>query len=305
MTAALAPGALVLTNRGAGGVDDDVVAAVLGAARPHGPVDVVDVREVDGRGAQLRGRAAGRPVVLLGGDGTVHRVVQDLHDAQALGDVVLVVAPGGSGNDLAGALGLDDEPAAVVGACLAGLVQDLDLVVDDHGVVCVNVAHVGAGLEVSERAAGLKDHLGAVGLPGLAYPLAGAVEAVGGPRTWHLTVRADEAVVHSDDVALVAVANGRRFGGGAARLGSADLSDGHVVVLVARADSVLDRAALAVALLADRVPDLEAVGVHRASEVVVEGDAARWVVDGEPDDEPRSSRRWSVRPGAWRVLLPR
>ena len=298
------PGAVVVVNRGAGGVDDAVVSSVLAAAHEHGPSEHVEDHDLHDRAAQVVARAAGRPLVLLGGDGTVHRGVQALHDAGLLGRTTVVVAPGGSGDDLAGALGLDGLPGDVVARCLAGRPVGVDLVVDDDGVCCVNVAHVGAGVATNERASGLKDRLAPLGLAALAYPAAAVVDAVRGPQVQALRVQADHAVVHDDDVALVSVANGRRFGGGAARLGEADLHDGRVAVLVATVRTPRDRVALGVALAARRVQDDDAVQVHQAEAVVVSGTPARWVVDGEPDEEPVVRRRWRVLPSAWQVLLP-
>jgi len=69
----------------------------------HAPAAVFALADDIGRArALLQGRPEGSRVVLVGGDGTVHRLLPELL-ARSL---VLGLVPVGSGNDLAGALGL-------------------------------------------------------------------------------------------------------------------------------------------------------------------------------------------------------
>ena len=75
-------------------------------------------------------------VVAMGGDGTVHEVVNGLMQVPAEKRPVLGVVPIGSGNDFAYSIGVTQKPAqALAHALRAGKVEALDigLMIDEHG----------------------------------------------------------------------------------------------------------------------------------------------------------------------------
>jgi len=213
---------LVIANPRAGTGGRDVVGRLVAALGSSGIVpDVVDTHG-PGDATRIAEDAVGsgtRFLVAVGGDGTVHEVVNGMVDA-ASGtlrgqDPVLGVVPAGSGCDLVRTFGLD-RPPEVLARHLAGPdVMRIDLgrvrLVDDEGRptarVFANIAEVGFGGAVARAAMRLPRRLGE-----RRYRV-GIVAAWGGFRRIPMTVRHDGGV-HEAELCNVVVANGQFFGGG-------------------------------------------------------------------------------------------
>jgi YegS/Rv2252/BmrU family lipid kinase len=183
-------------------------------------------------------RSEGRKlVVAVGGDGTVHEVVNGLLSdgpAAGPGDVVpaLGLVPAGSGCDYARTFavpsGLD---AAVAHLAAAGL-RSVDVgevrcqgAGGEHVRHFVNVAEVGIGAEVADRAARIPRSLGA-GRYALAFAL-----TLAGQRSVAAEVQVDTERYQGPLTNLV-VALGQYYGGGMRVAPKADPSDGRFEVQV-------------------------------------------------------------------------
>jgi len=191
-----------------------------------------------------------RFVVAVGGDGTVHEVVNGLmgDEGPIVPDVVLGVVPAGSGSDFVKTFGLPTVPAEAA-RNLAGknVWGALDIARvrfrgDDGKETArwfVNIAEAGIGAHVVVSAAKMPRWLG-----GRAYRLA-ALRAIVAyrPQLAHLDfngrkgrgVRPDtplEPGKHSGTVMMVVVANGQFYGGGLRVAPRAIPSDGLLDVLV-------------------------------------------------------------------------
>ena len=289
---------LVVTNASAGSTDDERVDAALGVLREGADVRVESSGSPEDLGDLLASRED-RTVVLVGGDGSVHAAVATLHERSELSpDVRLALIPLGTGNDLARTLGIPLDPADAARALLTGRPRALDLVVDDAGGVVVNAVHLGVGAEAAERATGLKDRLGKA-----AYPV-GSVLAAAATSGWDLRVEVDGDEVRTDGPALmVAVANGRTIGGGAALAPDAEPDDGLLDVVVATSTGPLARLGFGVALKDGEHVDRDDVTTVRGRTVTVTGDPFPVNADGELTG-PVGSRTWTVRPGAWSLVVP-
>ncbi|MFN2555933.1 MAG: diacylglycerol kinase family protein [Nitriliruptorales bacterium] len=159
-----------------------------------------------------------RFVVAVGGDGTVHEVVNGLIDPETgarADDVVLGIVPAGSGSDFARTFGLDRSPEQ-----LARHLDGAELYPIDLGRIRLtgrdrrpvtfafaNVAEVGYGAIVVERANRLPRFLGA------SRYLFGVFAAIR-----HFGVRPARVVLDHTEVpgplSNLVVANGQFFGGG-------------------------------------------------------------------------------------------
>lgn len=291
---------LVLANEGAGGVDSAALAAVLAVLRTgRVQVDRVSTGPPDELVETLGRFPEHRPVV-VGGDGTLHLVVAALRARGELTDRAVGVVPLGTGNDLARCLGIPDDPAAAAAVVRDGRERPLDLLVDDSGGVVVNVVHLGVGAQANRDATPLKPLLGR-----LAYRV-GAVAAGLRSAGWPLRVVVDGRVVADGRgrVLQVGIGNGRTIGGGTPLTPDAVPDDGLADVVVSTATGPLARARYARRLREGRHPTLPDVTVTRGRHVEVSGPPAPVNADGELG-EPAGERRWSVRPAAWRVVVPR
>ncbi|MGB8652310.1 MAG: YegS/Rv2252/BmrU family lipid kinase [Mycobacteriales bacterium] len=227
-------------------------------------------------------------LVAVGGDGTAHLALQ----AVAGTSTALAVVPTGTGNDLAHALGVPTEAADTAAAVLAGDVTAVDAVrVDDRWFACV----LGTGFDaaVNERANRMRWPRGR-----RRYDVATVLELrTYRPRRVVLTLDGER---HEEHVMLVALGNARSYGGGMRVCPDADLTDGLLDVVVVGPLSRRRFLALFPRVFKGTHVQDSAVTVHRAREVVLEGDPLAVYADGEPFGHlPLTAR---VVPGALRVI---
>lgn len=291
------PSLVMLVNRSAGGADRDRIEVARSALASSRSVEVAETDEPGDVDEVVRA-LEGRTLVVCGGDGSLGVAVARLREARLLAEVTLGVVPLGTGNDLARALRIPDDPSAAAEVVLRGVAHPLDLLVDEAGETVINAAHAGIGVEAAQRSEPLKGLLG-----DLAYP-AGAAAAglTAGSRRLEVVCDGEELV--SGEVLMVAVANGPTIGGGRAVCPDARPDDGRLDVMVCAATGPLGRAALGRALLEGGHADREGVVLRRGRELSVRGEPVRWVADGELTG-PTTSCSWRLDPAAWRLLAPR
>jgi YegS/Rv2252/BmrU family lipid kinase len=239
----------------------------------------------------LAGELAGEVDVLLvfGGDGTVHEVVNGLPLTGPDGPLVALL-PAGTGNDLARAIGLPPDPVTAAMELADARPRTLDLL--DCGqrraANGINAGFAAAATDVLSRR--VKKALGPA-----AY-MVGGMWAGMNPPTWPARVEVDGRMVEGEALAVV-VGNGGSFGGGRWLLPDADVGDGLLDVLVVPA--AVSKARLARHLARDRRLPGDLPRLRGPSATVVTDMPCR--LDGEPAPTPGSV---TVLPAAWRVLAP-
>jgi YegS/Rv2252/BmrU family lipid kinase len=283
---------LLLVGGAAGGADSAAVEAARAVLADAGPVEVVTcVRPPDLHAAL--DALADRTLVVAGGDGSVHVVVDALDRRGQITDVMLGLVPLGTGNDLARTLDIPLDPTDAARTIIGGAPTRLDLVRTPTGTV-VNAAHAGIGVAAAARAGELKGVLGPA-----AYP-AGALAAGASAEPVRLRVEVDGVTVGDGELLLVGVGNGRTVGGGTVLFPQADLTDGLMEVVAVADGGVWERLRLGLAARNGEHPDLDGVLTARGAEVVVTG-ATAWNDDGELG-APLDGRRLTVEAGAWCLL---
>lgn len=286
---------LAISNSGAGTSDEETVRRCLAAMREHVAVDHVATADPDDLDAALADHPDARVVVAMGGDGSIHAVVQALFSADRLSDSTVALVPLGTGNDFARTLDLPEDPVEAARAAATGVDRPLDLIVDGTGKVVVNAAHVGIGAEAAARARPMKKILGPV-----AYAL-GALSTLFTPSA-RLQVRVDDRRL-SGRIAQVAVGNGRFVGGGGELLPHASVDDGVMDVAVAFASTTRQRILYALHLRRGDHPDQDFVEYTTARTVEVRGEDLRCTTDGELS-ERLPEHRWRIVPAGWTMRLP-
>jgi diacylglycerol kinase (ATP) len=211
--------------------------------------ETADVAVTEARGhARALARAArengARVIVAWGGDGTVNEIACEA----AFNDVPIGIVPAGSGNGLAGALGLRRAPRAALRRALTGTARSVD-VGDVSGRLFVNLAGVGFDAHVAAEFNGLSNtRRGARG-----YVLQTARSLLRyRPRQYSITIGGIRNSVHA---LLVVIANGREFGNRMLIAPGARIDDGALDVVVVEERS---RAATIC-----RVPWLLCRSIHR------------------------------------------
>ncbi|GAA3677605.1 diacylglycerol kinase [Nocardioides ginsengisoli] len=289
---------LVITNSDAGTADREAVDAALAVLRAHAEVEVRATSSPDELDDVLAD-VGDRTIVVAGGDGSIHAVVQGLHARGELRTATIGLIPLGTGNDFARTLGIPLEPAEAAEVIARGVTRATDLIVDEDDRVTVNSVHLGAGAEAGKRGAYWKQRLGRIG-----YPI-GALQTALRPPRLRLTVEVDDRVVVDVDrpVLMVALGNGASVGGGTELTPDADPHDGAVDVLVATPESPLAKLGYALRLPFARHEEHEDATIVRGRTIRVSGTPFDCNSDGEVDG-PVRSRNWQVVPAAYAMVVP-
>lgn len=290
---------LAVANAEAGTADEEAIRNVMAAlheldvelAMTSSPQDLADALD---RHRTLDG------VVVLGGDGSLHAVVDALRSAGRL-DVAIGLVPLGTGNDFAATLGLPDDPVEAAEVIVAGLTREIDLIIDDRDEVVVNAAHIGIGAEAAKAARPWKKALGPVG-----YIVGAVLTGVRGLTTpgARLEITVDgTSLTRKQPVIQVAVGNGGFVGGGTPLLPEADPSDGELDVAVSYTESPRRRIAYAWHVRRGDHHRRDDVVYLRGTEVSVRGDKLACTSDGELSG-PRSEHSWRIEPAALTMYVP-
>ncbi|MFN2615013.1 MAG: diacylglycerol kinase family protein [Actinomycetota bacterium] len=250
-----------------------------------------------------------RFIAAVGGDGTVHEVVNGMMEEHQPG-LVLGVVPSGSGCDFARTFGIPQDPAAAVrhlagdglwGALDVGRVHYKTFGGEERARWFVNIAEAGIGADVVVTAAKMTSRLGA-----RAYRLA-ALKAIATfrPARVRLSMHGRKArgvktgtqpgeMTHDGRFTMVVVANGQFFGGGLRVAPRAIPSDGMFDLLTGEGSKLDALRALRKMPSGTHVPD-RSFGEYLADRVEL-GDGFMIEADGEALG--RTPARFEIVPGA-------
>jgi len=195
-----------------------------------------DITEAPGHAIELARAAAKKGydmVVSVGGDGTIHEIVNGLHSSGCLKDALLGIVSTGTGSDYIRTIGV---PRRFEDACRCFLKPNKRAV--DVGVVeykkngtmgerlFVNFAGIGFDAEVVQRTTQQYKHLGA--LPSY---LMGVLTTLIAYKNKDITLKLDGQQVEKK-VCTVVMNNGRYGGGGMFTAPGADIADGYFDVMI-------------------------------------------------------------------------
>lgn len=294
---------LVIANAEAGGGERDALQQALGVLRAEADVEVARTSnpgELDG----VLHRAGCRRLVVAGGDGSLHAVVQALYKRHELDRRTLCLLPLGTGNDFARALGIPLDPHEAARVVVGGEVRPMDLLVDELGGVVVNNVHAGASAQASRRGARWKKRLGPYGIGILGYPVGAALAAFKPPYV-RLRIEVDGEILVDVDrpVLMVAIGNGTSVGGGTELTPDADPTDGRLDVMVSLATGPLERFTYVAELVLARHQERDDVLTARATQVTLSGEDFYLSADGEISG-PERRRSWHLERAAYSMVVP-
>jgi diacylglycerol kinase (ATP) len=229
-------------------------------------------------------------VVAVGGDGTVHEVVNGIVDSS----VELAIVPMGSANDFAAALGIGPWPEAARLALTAGARQ-VDMAIA-NGRAFANCVGVGVDAATVRR---LERHRRVVGR--LAY-FSAALRTILTYRPRPVRVQMDGRTIEGRHM-LVVASNGQWFGNGMRIAPGAAVDDGLLDVCFVGDTSPLESVRLLARVYRGTHVGHEKVRIERAREILIEQDSALPV---QLDGELMRADRVEVRcmPGALAVVAP-
>ena len=208
-------------------------------------------------------------VIAVGGDGLLHLVLQKITPAQ----VPLAVIPAGTGNDFVRTLGWSpDDVDAILQTVLSKKPQSVDLGLVD-GEWFAAILSTGFDSIVNEKANTMSWPKGP-----MKYNVAIAIELPRfAPR--HYEIVLDDRTI-STQAMLIAVANGRSYGGGMLVCPHADIADGYFDVMVLHPVSKLEFIKVFPRVFKGTHITHPAVEIVRSKSVKISSDAVAYA-DGE------------------------
>ncbi|HYF94294.1 MAG TPA: diacylglycerol kinase family protein [Symbiobacteriaceae bacterium] len=238
-------------------------------------------------------RAGYDRVVVVGGDGTLAAVAGEL----AMTETALAVVPAGTGNDFCRNSGISRRPEEALRVALGAHTQRIDLGQAAGGRCFLNAAGIGFDAEVAAAAGAFPDGLGG----NLPY-LLGAFATLSRYRPVEAEVNVD-GQRYAGTMTMIAVANGRYYGGGMQIAPSARRDDGLVDVYIAEGMGPLQILGLLPRVYGGSHVKSPMVHVLRGQHVKIQvGAPVRAHLDGEPLLWETLS--FTARPQALSVTMP-
>jgi diacylglycerol kinase family enzyme len=259
---------------------DELVRALRAAGVPFS----LEVTDAPGHATALAAGAGGG-VLAVGGDGTVHEVVNGLVARDGLLGPLAVLAAG-SGDDFAGHAGFPRSPVALVERLRAGRVRPIDVgtaeIDCEHGRLQRRFANnAGLGFEAMVVDAALRARF----LRGRPLYLAATLQAVRHQQLVDCELDFVSGGVRTStrrSLLFVSICNGARVGGGLPFAPDARLDDGQLDVLQVTAPSRRATLVLLWRLLRARHGRDARVQLTRCTQLTVRPDAAMpLAMDGE------------------------
>lgn len=218
-------------------------------------------------------------VVAIGGDGTIHEVVNGLMTVEQ--PPALAVIPLGTGNDLARTLALPDDPLEALALVPDGKTRGLDLIhvqpQDAESRYAINAAAGGFSGQVDEH---LTSEMKQTWGP-LAF-LLGAVNVLPDLQDYETHLAFDDGSTEVMEVFNVIVANGRTVGGGKPVAPVANPEDGLLDVVTIESGPLAEMTKVAAMLVTGTYLEHEHVHHRRVHQLHVASAPGMWFnVDGE------------------------
>lgn len=239
-------------------------------------------------------------VVAVGGDGTVHEIVNGILAADCGARTALALIPVGTGCDFARSLGLPvpasvAEPRRAVSVDVGRVRCTTDA--ENKERFFLNAANMGASTAAARR---IRDSAFLKRVGAVAYVAAGIPEVLARSST-RLVVAEAGGGERTEHLLNLSVCNGPRFGGGLMLAPQATLFDGALHLARIRRGSLIGLLRTLSAGYSQPLHPPPGVDVHMVTRLTVDGDAAI-EVDGEIPG--RLPAEFTVLPGALEMLLP-
>ena len=251
-------------------------------------------------------RSGARTVVACGGDGTLNEVTAGLVDAGLAAQAVLAVMPSGTGGDFRKVIGLGPGPVGAIECLRSGRARPIDVgMLYSEGLdgkplkrAFINIASFGISGVVDHYV----NHTTKV-LGGKVSFLVGTLRGMMAYKNVRMKITVDGHLFHEGPTNLVAVGNGRFFGGGMMITPHAELGDGLFDITVFGDMSKLQFMGLSGAIYKGAHLDRPNVKSTRGRVVEVVGETEALIdIDGEAGG--RLPARAEILPNAIQLLMP-
>jgi YegS/Rv2252/BmrU family lipid kinase len=215
-------------------------------------------------------------LIVVGGDGTLHEVLNGIVDPYKC-RVGLI--PAGTGNDFAEAAGLPLDPKKAAELILSGETKRTDWLEFD-GVRCMNIGGMGIDVDILERCRKGK-------MKGKLKYLISLLRSVISYKGWEVTFMQDGEEI-KQKVLVATACNGVQFGGGLKICPEAEIDDGKMdVVVVEYIKGFFNLAKAFTKLMKGTITQYPATRHFLCDEIKMEANPCPIQLDGEIYDDLR------------------
>ncbi len=232
-------------------------------------------------------------IVSVGGDGTIYEVINGLIGQK----IVLGVIPAGTGNDFARSIGIERDLKKALDTIVYGEEKYIDCGLA-NGRYFINVAGVGFDTEILREVEKIKKHLSGK----WAY-LAGVFKTLFHYK--HKKIEIDiDGKTYNKEILLMALANGKFYGGGMKISPDSDLEDGYIDICIIHKISKLRVLRLFPTIFAGKHINVREVTLYRAKKIKLNS-ATPLEVNLDGDVVGVTPLSIEVVPKAIKILIPR
>lgn len=164
-------------------------------------------------------------IVAVGGDGTINEIAEGLIISKS--NTSLAIIPGGTGNDLARTLKIPRNPREALKLLVQGRSKKIDIAFANDRIF-LNIASIGLDSEIVKNAESIKKKIKGK----IAYFIS-VFRTLFIYRNKRVKVQIDDELF-DEDITLLAVANGKYYGGGFKICPDATMEDGYFHVCIVK-----------------------------------------------------------------------
>ncbi|TDT51321.1 diacylglycerol/lipid kinase family protein [Fonticella tunisiensis] len=232
-------------------------------------------------------------IVSVGGDGTLNEVVNGM----AGGSAALGIIPGGSGNDFIRSIDSHKPLEEVIVDVIKGIPERVDLGLC-NGRYFINVGSVGFDAEVVIKTESAKRFFS-----GKAAYVAALLNTIFTYKGKMIRIEVDGKAIETNTL-LIAIANGRYYGGGMIPAPEADIKDGCFDICHIRMVSKLKIFALFPRFMKGKHGSINEVSFYRSKRVKLSSNESLSInIDGEIIKD--NTAEFEIIEGAINVIFPR
>lgn len=262
-----------VAGKGRGSVYVEVIKGIMGNQKDY----IIEVTKHSGHATQIAKQYTSKEdyiVYAVGGDGTINEVVNGMVGSKS----ILAIVPTGSGNDFIRTIYPPYSQKTLIHRLLEGKTISVDLMQINHKYF-LNIASVGLDAEIAFHASAFKKIKFIKGE--VAYILS-LFRTLLTYKSQRLKVSLDGEEVCNKKILLLAMANGRFYGGGIQIAPRAKIDDAKVDICMVRELKLSKILPLILKLFKAQHEAADEVEVYRARHMKIEGiDHFRVNIDGE------------------------
>ena len=230
-------------------------------------------------------------IVAVGGDGTVHEVLNGLSNFES---VRFGIIPTGTGNDFATALDIPEDPIKALDIIVADYTEHIDFY-ECGNVRGLNI--VGTGIDVD-----ILRHYGSKRMNNKAQYFFSLVHCLIHYKPYHLTIVESDGKKSKKDAFIACVCNGKQFGGGIKICPTASPIDGLLDVIIVNDIPKAQIPAAFIKLISGKIRIVKQTEYLRVKKITLEGNY-NLQIDGEIYENHKFDVK--VIPRTLRMFIPR